>query len=319
MKKVGKAFSLASVLIASLAAQPALADGVHVQVNQKEIKFPDALPYVNEDGRTMVPLRFISEQLGVDVTWDGQKKQVNMKVNSQNVSLPIGQKVVYVDNHPIPYDTMAVIKGNRTMVPLRFISEALGARVHWDAPTKTAEVYRKKTYSAPSAMAIDRNKQYIATVKTNAGEFKIELFAKDAPLTVNNFVFLAKDHFYDGVPFHRIIKDFMIQTGDPLGNGTGGPGYRFGDELPPKHPYEAGIVAMANAGPNTNGSQFFICNGEDSKNLNQYPNYTVFGKVTAGMETILNISNTPVVNSPQGEPSKPVKDLYIQSITIEEK
>lgn len=319
MKKLRKIFYLSAILAASLNAHPALADGIHVQVNQKQVKFPDALPYVNEDGRTMVPLRFISEQLGANVTWDGQKKQVHMKVNRQNVSLPIGEKLIYVDNTPIPFDTMAVIKDNRTMVPLRFISEAFGARVHWNAQTKTAEVYRSKAYAAPPAMSIDTNKQYIATVKTNAGEFKIELFAKDAPLTVNNFVFLAKDHFYDGVPFHRIIKDFMIQTGDPSpsGNGTGGPGYRFADELPSRHSYEAGIVAMANAGPNTNGSQFFICNGEDSENLNQAPHYTIFGKVVAGMETIHNISNTPVINSPQGEPSKPTQDLYIQSISIE--
>lgn len=319
MKKVSKIFCIAAFLMVGMNSHPASAEGIHVRVNQEEIKFPDALPYINEDGRTMVPLRFISEQLGANVSWDGQKKRVNMQINNQSVSLPIGEKVIYVDNTPIPFDTMAVMKENRTMVPLRFMSEAFGARVHWDARTKTAEVYRNKTYSAPPAMSIDPDQQYIATVKTNAGEFKIELFAKDAPVTVNNFVFLAKDHFYDGVPFHRIIKDFMIQTGDPSGNGSGGPGYRFADELPSKHPYEAGIVAMANAGPNTNGSQFFICNGEDSENLNQSPNYTVFGKVTEGMETVLRISNTPVVNSPQGEPSKPTADLYIQSISIEEK
>ncbi len=319
MKKFGKIFYIAVFLLTSLTANPAFADGIHVHVNQEDVNFPDAKPYINEDGRTMVPLRFISEQLGASVTWDGQKKQVNMQMNSRTISLPIGEKVIYVDHSPIPFDTMAVILENRTMVPLRFISEAFGARVHWDALTKTAGVYQKKTYSTPPAMNIDINKQYIATVNTNAGQFKIELFAKDAPLTVNNFVFLAKDHFYNGVPFHRIIKDFMIQTGDPLGNGTGGPGYTFADELPPKHPYKAGIVAMANAGPNTNGSQFFICNGEDSEHLNQYPNYTVFGKVTAGMETILKISNAPVVKSAQGEASKPTQDLYIQSISIDEK
>lgn len=117
-----------------------------------------------------------------------------------------------------------------------------------------------KQYDAPPGMQIDPKKNYVAHFKTNKGEFDIQLFAKEAPLTVNNFVFLAQDGFYDGIKFHRVISDFMIQGGDPGGDGRGGPGYRWNDEasaLRLKHD-SAGILSMANAGPNTNGSQFFI-------------------------------------------------------------
>ena len=114
-------------------------------------------------------------------------------------------------------------------------------------------------------MQIDTSKKYVATVDTTLGTFKIQLLPQETPKTVNNFVFLSRDGFYNGVIFHRIMKTFMIQTGDPLGTGAGGPGYQFADELPPKHKYDPGIVAMANAGPNTNGSQFFICTGRRCK------------------------------------------------------
>jgi cyclophilin family peptidyl-prolyl cis-trans isomerase len=135
---------------------------------------------------------------------------------------------------------------------------------------------------------------------------------------VNNFVFLAREGFYDGVKFHRVIKTFMIQTGDPTGTGTGGPGYRFADELPPRHSYEPGIVAMANAGPNTNGSQFFICSGPDARNLDRYPNYTQFGRVVEGMDVVTALASVPVGPAFRGEMSRPLEEIRIESVTIEE-
>src|SRR6476660_8162757 len=117
-----------------------------------------------------------------------------------------------------------------------------------------------------------------AVLQTNKGTIKFELLEADAPKTTENFRLLAEQGFYDGVVFHRIIKGFMIQGGDPTGTGTGGPGYRFPDELPPKRSYTLGILAMANSGPNTNGSQFFICNGPTCKNLDGKPDYTQFGQ-----------------------------------------
>jgi peptidyl-prolyl cis-trans isomerase B (cyclophilin B) len=141
-----------------------------------------------------------------------------------------------------------------------------------------------KQYAAPPPMSIDTTKKYTATFETSRGKIVCELFATDAPNTVNNFVFLAKENFYDGTVFHRVIQDFMIQGGDPTGTGRGGPGYKFADECkgnPNKH--QVGSLSMANAGPNTNGSQFFITHiATDWLN----GKHTVFGKVTSGQEVV---------------------------------
>src|SRR6266571_4280265 len=147
----------------------------------------------------------------------------------------------------------------------------------------------KKEYSAPPPVTIDPNKQYIATFKTSRGEIVCDLFAKDAPKTVNNFVFLAREKFYDGTVFHRVIADFMIQGGDPEGTGRGGPGYRFEDEVDPKknpNLHKVGSLSMANAGPSTNGSQFFITHIA-THHLNG--KHTVFGQVLSGQDVVNKI------------------------------
>jgi len=175
-----------------------------------------------------------------------------------------------------------------------------------------------KRWNAPPAMEIDPAKKYTATLNTNLGSFNIELLVKESPKTVSNFIFLARQGFYEGVVFHRIIRPFMIQTGDPTGTGSGGPGYRFADELPVKHSYDPGIVAMANAGPNTNGSQFFVCTGAQSKGLDSCPNYTQFGRVLEGMDVVYKIAGVPVSRSPHGEMSSPVDPPIIKTIEISE-
>lgn len=170
-----------------------------------------------------------------------------------------------------------------------------------------------KRWAAPPPMTVSADKSYSAVIETSKGTMTAELFVKEAPLTVNNFVFLAREGFYDGVPFHRIIKGFMVQTGDPTGTGTGGPGYRFNDE-PVRRDYVRGTLAMANAGPNTNGSQFFIVHAD-------YPlpkNYTIFGRLTAGLDTLDKIASTPVRRGPTGENSTPTEDVRITRITIRE-
>lgn len=177
-----------------------------------------------------------------------------------------------------------------------------------------------KKYEKAPEMQIDKTKDYQATISTSMGDITIDLFEKEAPITVNNFVFLAKDKFYDNVTFHRIIKDFMIQTGDPLGTGIGGPGYTFEDELNNGHNYEVGVVAMANAGANTNGSQFFIGSGKDVEGLKHVPNYSIFGKVTAGLDIVQKIAAVPVKENPQtNEKSVPEQPVTIKTITIIEK
>jgi cyclophilin family peptidyl-prolyl cis-trans isomerase len=137
-------------------------------------------------------------------------------------------------------------------------------------------------YKSPPEMVIDPAKSYSATMHTEKGDIDIELYASDVPKTVNNFVFLAREGFYDGVTFHRVIPGFMAQGGDPTGSGSGGPGYKFADERASNR-HEAGTLSMANAGPNTNGSQFFIC-FEPQPHLDG--RHTVFGKVTKGMEAV---------------------------------
>jgi peptidyl-prolyl cis-trans isomerase B (cyclophilin B) len=144
-------------------------------------------------------------------------------------------------------------------------------------------------------MTIDPSKKYSATLETSSGTIVVDLFAKDAPKTVNNFVFLARDGFYDGTVFHRVISDFMIQGGDPTGSGRGGPGYRFEDETknnPNKH--KVGSLSMANAGPNTNGSQFFITHVEtgwlDGK-------HTVFGQVRSGQDVVNTVKQGDTLKS----------------------
>ncbi len=144
-----------------------------------------------------------------------------------------------------------------------------------------------KQWNKPPEMKIDPKKKYTATLSTDKGDIVVDLFADKAPNTVNNFVFLAKEGFYDGTVFHRVIEDFMAQGGDPTGTGTGGPGYRFADEFHPslKHS-QPGFLSMANAGPGTNGSQFFITHVPTPWLDNKH---TIFGKVSQGMDVLLSI------------------------------
>lgn len=160
-------------------------------------------------------------------------------------------------------------------------------------------------------MVIDESKQYRAIVKTSEGEIGIRLNPEMTPQTVNNFVFLAQDDFYDNTIFHRVIQDFMIQGGDPQGNGTGGPGYTFPDEEFDGE-YTKGTVAMANSGPDTNGSQFFIMHGS----VELPKSYVIFGEVDRGLDVVDKIALAEVEQSPMGEMSKPVDPVIIEDIEI---
>lgn len=175
-------------------------------------------------------------------------------------------------------------------------------------------------WPSPPPMTIDQDREYAATIKTNFGEIEVQLFAQDAPLAVNNFVFLARQGFYDGVKFHRVVKGFVIQSGDPTGTGAGGPGYKFADEKVTRD-YVAGMLVMANSGPNTNGSQFFITLADLSASQPPLPkNYTIFGQVTGGFDVVQKIEDVPVTASAalRGELSSPTVDVNIDTLTIEE-
>ena len=158
-------------------------------------------------------------------------------------------------------------------------------------------------------MCIDVTKRYTAEMVTSLGTMVIALDAAGAPLTTNNFVYLARYHYYEGIIFHRIIQGFMCQGGDPTGTGTGGPGYKFADELPKPGQYEIGSVAMANAGPNTNGSQFFIVSGRSGVGLP--PQYSLFGKVVKGLDVLETMQKVETDRS-----DRPREDVVINSVTI---
>ena len=175
------------------------------------------------------------------------------------------------------------------------------------------EMSENKVYSEMPGMNIDVSKNYTAVIKTSMGDMSIEFFTEDAPLTVNNFINLSRDGYYDSVIFHRVISGFMIQGGDPSGTGHGEmgkfPGYKFEDELNNQRSYDKGILAMANAGPDTNGSQFFIMHVD-------YPlpyQYTIFGFVTEGLEVIDKIASVET-----GDGDKPINDIVIETIEVKE-
>jgi cyclophilin family peptidyl-prolyl cis-trans isomerase len=166
-------------------------------------------------------------------------------------------------------------------------------------------------YSTPPELTLDTSASYTATIRTSKGDITARLFADEAPATVNNFVFLAREGFYDGVIFHRVISGFMIQGGDPTGTGRGGPGYRFDDELEASRSrgYKMGTLAMANAGPNTNGSQFFIMH----QDYGLPPQYSVFGKTIDGQDVVDDIASVAT-----GAGDKPLEDVVISTIEIAE-
>ncbi len=177
------------------------------------------------------------------------------------------------------------------------------------APDGSSPQQRKFDEEPP--MIIDTDKRYVATMTTSRGTMVINLDPLAAPKAVNSFVFLARYHYFDGIVFHRIIPGFVLQGGDPTGTGTGGPGYRFEDELPSGGRYQVGSLAMANAGPNTNGSQFFVISGPDGVRLP--PLYSLFGEVVTGLDVIEAID---AVGTRSGTPTERV---VIESVTIEEK
>jgi peptidylprolyl isomerase len=168
---------------------------------------------------------------------------------------------------------------------------------------------KTQQFSSPPELGIDPAKRYTATISTSLGDMVVALDAAAAPNTVNNFVFLAGHHYYDGVIFHRIIDGFMCQGGDPTGTGRGGPGYKFADELPKPGRYEVGSVAMANAGPNTNGSQFFIVSGPSGVGLP--PHYSLFGKVVKGLDVLEQMQHVATDRQ-----DRPHEDVVINSVTL---
>ena len=179
-----------------------------------------------------------------------------------------------------------------------------------DVPAADGSSPKRQQFDAPPPMTLDPAKRYTAEMVTSKGTLTIALDPITAPKTANNFVVLARWHYYDGIVFHRVIPGFVVQGGDPTGSGSGGPGYRFEDELPKPGRYELGSLAMANAGPDTNGSQFFIVSGPQGAALP--PKYSLFGKVVAGLDVVAAID---AIGTPSG---RPAEDVVIESVTVTE-
>jgi cyclophilin family peptidyl-prolyl cis-trans isomerase len=179
-----------------------------------------------------------------------------------------------------------------------------------DCPPADGSAEKRQHFDGPPPMCIDPDKRYTALMSTSKGDMTIALDPVAAPNTVNNFVVLARYHYFDDIVFHRVIPGFVLQGGDPQGDGRGGPGYRFADELPPPGRYELGSLAMANAGPDTNGSQFFVISGPDGMRLP--PQYSLFGKVVNGLDVVATID---AVGTQSG---KPKETVTINSVTITE-
>jgi len=178
-------------------------------------------------------------------------------------------------------------------------------------PNPDGSSERRTSFPAAPPMVIDPAKTYSAEMVTSMGTMTIHLDPIAAPQTVNNFVYLARWHYYDGLVFHRVINGFVIQGGCPEGSGRGGPGYRFADELPKPGRYEVGSLVMANAGPDTNGSQFFVVTGSSGVGLP--PAYALFGKVIKGVEVATAIQEVRT-----GPGDRPVEDVVIESVTVTE-
>jgi len=179
-----------------------------------------------------------------------------------------------------------------------------------ECPQPDGSSPKTRRFEAEPPMCIDPAKCYTAEMVTSKGTMRIALDPVAAPRTVNSFVFLARYHYFEGIVFHRIIPGFVLQGGDPTGTGTGGPGYKFADELPAPGRYQVGSLAMANAGPDTNGSQFFVISGPDGVRLP--PSYSLFGKVVSGLDVVATID---AVGTRSGKPNETVT---IESVTITE-
>ena len=221
-----------------------------------------------------------------------------------------GEKCDYVTQHDEVKDKYDLtVTADEAATVTEWLSLCTTNTSTTSTPSETASDDSIKQWSEPPSQVIDISAPYTAVLQTSAGSIAVELLASEAPYTVNNFVFLARQGFYESVIFHRTIEGFMIQGGDPTGTGSGGPGYSFADE-PVQRPYVRGVMAMANAGPDTNGSQFFIMHAD----YRLPPYYTIFGQVMAGMETVDAIATAPT--QPGGEGSTPVNPVVIQSVEI---
>jgi cyclophilin family peptidyl-prolyl cis-trans isomerase len=252
-----------------------------------------------------------------------EKGMIDTHYHSTGEQVPLGRWSIWVMAAALPM--LMILAGCGATAPARISSVSspqpaaatqIAADSCWsEDQIKVEGEEMPRQYSEQPATRIDPTKTYRGTLETNKGDIVVEFFPEDAPNTVNNFICLAEDGYYDQTPFHRIVKGFVIQGGDPTGTGSGGPGYQFADE-PVSREYQRGTLAMANAGPNTNGSQFFVVLEDLQGKLPK--NYTIFGRVVEGMDVVDAIANTPTVTGRSGEKSTPTEPITLEKVTISE-
>ena len=282
---------------------------IQIRLNNQILNTPIAP--VQESGTTLVPLRVISENLGANVNFNSKNKTITITKDDQKIVLTLGKTEALVNNVKQTLTKAPTTLQNTTMVPLRFISEQLNCAVDWDNNAKLISITSKNSSNADQKTELP-----MATLKIkDYGTVTLELYPEMAPNTVNNFIALANSGFYDGLTFHRIISDFMIQGGDPNGTGTGGPGYSIAGEFAINGfeqntlSHEVGVISMARtSAPNSAGSQFFIVSGEATYLDGQY---AAFGKVTSGLDIIDKVQNVPT--GPYDKPNTPV---VIESLRV---
>lgn len=321
----------ASVVAATVTPIKVSIDGVYQTYDQ---------PPLIENNRVLVPFRGVLETLGAKVNWDPTKQEITAIKEQQQIWLKIGSKTAKINEAIKQLDAPVKINNNRTLVPLRFVSEALGANVKWLPEKNLVQI----TMNSSDQEVLPQFKHVqsgdpIVTLKTSKGDIKIKLFPDRAPKAVENFLTHSKNGYYDGLTFHRVITDFMIQGGDPVGNSTGGEsiwGTPFIDEFSADVAHFRGALSMANSGPNTNGSQFFIVQAntideslidqmkeagfnaniiEKYKTIGGTPwldyHHTVFGQVIEGLEIVDQIATVKV-----DQQNKPVTPIYIKEIIV---
>lgn len=313
MKSIVSSTKKCLVLLAPLAlllalAFPCFAGSIQIKLNGTMLQ--TSVAPLQENGTTLVPLRIISENLGAAVNFNQQTQSITITKDSQNIMLTLGKTTALINNASQTMSMAPKTINNTTMVPLRFVSENLNCKVDWNNAAKLITITSNK--------AINNELPVATLVIKDYGTITLELYPEMAPNTVNNFIALANSGFYDGLIFHRVISDFMIQGGDPLGNGTGGPDYTIAGEFANNGftqntlSHTKGVLSMARSYlPNSAGSQFFIMSA-DYTGLDG--EYAAFGKVTSGLDLVDKIQSVQTDGS-----DKPLSDIVIQSLRVDTK
>lgn len=304
--KVKKSFRFLTFLLSLiLFIIPCFAKTIQITLDGKSLMSSTAP--IQEKGTVLVPLRIISENLGATVNYDKSTKEITLTKNDTHILLTIGNTTVKVNGVASKLQTSPKVVSETTMVPLRFISENLDCQVEWMGAQNLVAITTKETATKDLPLATLKIKGY--------GTVTLELYPQLAPNTVNNFITLANSGFYDGLTFHRVIENFMIQGGDPNGNGTGGPGYSIPGEFTANGfkgntlSHTKGVISMARAlDPDSAGSQFFIMSADYPKLDGQY---AAFGKVVSGLNLIEKIQLV-ATNSQD----KPLEAIVIESIRV---